>query len=78
MSCQPVSIFSAKISVPKEAPKIGAVTGIIGDGGMILNHVAAAHILTHHVLSPLRRYQTDCVLYDAILELKNAKVNGEL
>ena len=49
MSCQPVSIFSAKISVPKEAPKIGAVTGIIGDGGMILNHVAAAHILTHHV-----------------------------
>ena len=49
MSCQPVSIFSAKISVPKEAPKIGAVTGIIGDGGMILNHVAAAHTLTHHV-----------------------------
>ncbi len=49
MSCQPVSIFSAKISIPKEAPKIGAVTGIIGDGGMILNHVAAAHILTHHV-----------------------------
>ena len=49
MSCQPVSILSAKISVPKEAPKIGAVTGIIGDGGMILNHVAAAHILTHHV-----------------------------
>lgn len=50
MSCQPVSIFSAKISVPKEAPKIGAVTGIIGDGGMILNHVAAAHILTHRVM----------------------------
>ena len=49
MSCQPVSGIAAKIGVPKEAPEIGAVTGIIGDGGMVLCHVVVDHILTHHV-----------------------------
>ena len=48
MSFQPVSILVAVIiGAPKVAPIAGAVTGIVIGGD--LAHVAADHILLHHV-----------------------------
>ena len=50
MSFQPVSILVAVIiGAPKVAPIAGAVTGIVIGGGLDLAHVAADHILLHHV-----------------------------
>lgn len=50
MSFQPVSILVAVIiGAPKVAPIAGAVTGTVIGGGLELAHVAADHILLHHV-----------------------------
>ena len=50
MSFQPVSILGAIIiGAPKVAPIAGAVTGIVTGDGLDLAHVAADHILLHHV-----------------------------